>query len=108
MIKSVTITTDQSLFDVVLQYYGDVSRVYDFIALNQSVIPNINFNNLKGKTVQYEEQTNAVTANYKRTMFTPSTKYPQIQSTPYSESFLISIDFNFQLSLELSEVSLSI
>lgn len=100
MIKNVTITSDQSLFDVVLQYYGDISKVYDFIQLNPT-IPNVMYNSLKGKTVQYEEQSN-VTANYfSANSKTISTKYPQFSASPFSEDFIFSVDVNLKVSMNL-------
>ncbi len=100
-IKNVTITSDQSLFDVVLQYYGNISKVYDFVQLNQAQIPNIMYNSLKGKTVQYEEQSNAVANFFSANSKKISTKYPQISASPFSESFLKAIDTPFKLSMDL-------
>jgi hypothetical protein len=98
-IKSVTITSDQSLFDITLQYYGDVTKVYDLIALNDW-IPSVMYNNLKGKTLNYEEQNTTVTNYFKANKKTIISKFPQLLGTYYSEEFLLSIDEAFKKSLE--------
>lgn len=99
MIKNVTIKHEQSLFDVALQYYGDVSKVYDLITLNPW-IPSIMYNNLKGKTIQYEEQTNTVANFYNSNRKEISTKFPQFIASYYSPEFLLAIDQAFIISLE--------
>lgn len=99
-IKNVTITTDQSLFDVVLQYYGDTQFVYDFIQLNSDQIPNILFNNLKGKTLKYEEQSNIVASTYRNDNTVVATKNPDTMGATFNDAFYASIDQLFINSLE--------
>lgn len=99
-IKNVTITTDQSLFDVVLQLYGDTQFVYDFIQLNNDQVPNILYNNLKGKTLKYEEQTNLVASTFKKDNYTISTKDPATIGPSFGDEFFLSIDQQFINSLE--------
>lgn len=101
MIKSVTIKSEQSLFDVVLQYYGSASRVYDFLALNPQ-IPNVLYNNLKGMTVRYEEQINTVAVRFRKNGNVLATKFPQSIGSPFAQSFYLAITPEFQLALENS------
>ena len=98
-IKNATILQDQSLFDIVLQYYGDVTRVYDFIKLNPN-IPSIMYNNLKGLTVKYEEQANPIADFFNSNQKIPATKYPQFTADSFSEDFYVSIDQLMIMSLE--------
>ena len=89
-----TIQEGQTLFDLALQLYGDVGRVYELIKLNPDTISNILERNLVGKTINYEEQDNE-TANYYKTNKTIiATKYPQLNtlssfSSAFSSAFSI-------------------
>lgn len=90
-IKNVTILQEQSLFDVVLQYYGDVTKVYDFIKLNPT-ISSVMYNNLKGLTVNYEEQTNQIANYFSSAQKDIATKNPQFAVNPFDESFYLSVE----------------
>lgn len=67
----------QSLFDVALQLYGDVTKVYELIRLNPNKIPNILATNLSGQTIIYEEQTNEVAQRFKTTGEVITSRYPE-------------------------------
>lgn len=67
----------QTLFDVALQLYGDVSAVYELVRLNPTTIPHILATNLAGQTITYEEQLNDVATRYKTTGDIITTRYPE-------------------------------
>lgn len=67
----------QTLFDVALQLYGDVSAVYELVRLNPTTIPNILTTNLSGQTITYEEQLNEVSDRFKTTGEVITSRYPE-------------------------------
>ena len=90
-IKKVTITEGQTIFDLALTLYGDISKVYDLIALNSN-ISNITSNDLEGKEIFYEDPKNEVTEFFKTNSITVSTRYPEFTT---GESFDDSFDNSF-------------
>lgn len=78
----------QTIFDVTLQLYGSVSRVYDFIKLNPTKIANILERDLVGKEVEYEVQDNETANFYKDNNIIIATKYPQFNTlSDFSSAF---------------------
>lgn len=75
-IKSITITEGQTLFDIALQYYGDVSKIIDIIKLNNN-IPCITFNGLTGLTINVDEQNNDTVNYYKSKSINITTRFPE-------------------------------
>ena len=111
-IKQVTVRVGQSLFDIVLQCYGDVGKVFEFIQLNSDQISSIMTNNLDGKTLKYEEQTNQVVGYLKNnnTDFSGnqrpvSTRFPEFSSNPFSESFMSAISQSAQQAISNAVVT---
>ena len=74
---TVKITEGQTLFDVALRYYGDVSKAIDIIKLNTN-IPNLLFNGLNGLTISVDEQNNDVVNYYKSNNIKITTRFPEI------------------------------
>lgn len=72
----------QTLFDLALQLYGDVSKVYELIALNSS-IENINSNDLQGVTITYNDPKNDVSEFFKNKPVVLSNRYPEVDSGKY-------------------------
>lgn len=90
-IKQVKITEGQTLFDIALQYYGDVSKAIDIIKLNDN-IPSLLFNGLNGLTINVDEQNNDVVNYYKTNNIKITTRFPEITggngfSTGFSNGF---------------------
>lgn len=77
-IKSVTVKDGQTLYDLSLQLYGDVSKVFELITLNPDTIPNVLTNNLQGKTIYYEETLNDTTNYFIKNGIIVASKYPEI------------------------------
>lgn len=75
-IKSITITEGQTLFDIALRYYGDVSKAIDIVKLNDN-IPDLLFNKLTGLTIQIDEQSNDVVNYYNSNNIKFATRYPE-------------------------------
>ena len=73
----IKITEGQTLFDIALQYYGDVSKAVDIIKLNSN-IPNLLFNGLNGLTISVDEQNNDVVNYYKTNNIKITTRFPEI------------------------------
>ena len=76
-IKTVTVREGQSIFDLALQLYGDVSKVIDLCKLNPDTLPNVLVNNIAGLTINYEAQDNVTTNFYATNQITLSTKKPE-------------------------------
>ncbi len=76
MNKVVTVGSGQSVFDLALQYYGDVSKGLEIILLNP------NFENIEsemsGKSININSDDNVINAYFKGKSIT--TKYPEIQN----------------------------
>lgn len=70
--KLVTIKSEQSLFDLSLQYYGDVSFIYDLIQKN-SFIENILVNDVNGNIIELENIKDYVTEFYNKKDLTVGT-----------------------------------
>src|SRR5688572_3154586 len=93
-VKTYTVREGQSLFDLALQLYGDVTKVYEIIKLNPVSIPNIMARNLKGLTINYEVQNNEVANRYATEGTIISTLYPEYTtgasawSSSFSSSFV--------------------
>lgn len=76
--KTIVAKEGQTIFDLSLQLYGDVSKVFDLITLNG--IESIS-TPLQGKTIVYEDPLNEVSEFYKNT--TLSNRYPEKDSGVY-------------------------
>lgn len=76
MIKVVTIKEGQTLFDLALQLYGDVSKVYQIIADNPTVIESVNSKELTGLEIKYTVQGNKVTEYFLKENLSITTGYP--------------------------------
>ena len=90
--KTVTIKEGQTIFDIALQVYGDVSKVYDLIQLN-SLIDNITSNDLTGLVIVYEDPKNEVSEYYNTNSINIATRYPEHTTgdsfdDSFSDSFL--------------------
>ncbi|MEO6901542.1 MAG: hypothetical protein ABI241_00480 [Bacteroidia bacterium] len=72
---NVTILEGQSLLDLALQLYGDVSMVYKLIADNSN-LENVNQTTLTGLVINYEVQGNKITEYFVKEDLFISTKYP--------------------------------
>ena len=83
-----TIQEGQTIFDVALQLYGDVSQVYTIIKANPTQLESILTRNLSGKVITYELQDNDI-ANYFRTnAIIIATEYPRFNTlSAYSSAF---------------------
>lgn len=90
-IKVVTVKQGQTIFDLALSLYGDVSKVYDLISLNPQ-ISNITSNNLEGMIVSYNDPQNEVTTFYGTNSLIISNRYPEFTT---GESFDDSFDDSF-------------
>lgn len=75
-----TIKQGQTLFDVALQLYGDVTKVYELVRLNPTTIPNVLTRGLPGLTINYEVQTNEVARDFSTNGATISTQFPEYTS----------------------------
>jgi hypothetical protein len=78
----VTIKEGQTLFDIALQLYGDVSKVYQVIADNPE-IESVNTKEIAGFEVKYTVQGNKVTEYYKKENLSITTGYPFEPSTAF-------------------------
>ena len=86
--KSVTVKDGQTLYDLALMCYGDVSKVFELVRLNPETIPNILTNNLQGKTIIYDETFNDTTNYFIKNGITIATLYPEIiTGSGFSEGF---------------------
>jgi hypothetical protein len=75
-VKSITITNGQTLFDIALRYYGDVSKAVDIIKLNDNITDLI-FNKLEGLTILVDEQNNDIVNYYNSGDVKFATRYPE-------------------------------
>lgn len=71
----VTIKEGQTLFDLALQLYGDVSKVYQLIADNPS-IESLNTKEIAGLEIKYTVQGNRVTEYFLKENLSITTGYP--------------------------------
>ena len=63
MVKEYTMLSGQSLFDLAIQLYGDITQVFRLVADNPELdnIPS----GFPGLVIQYEEQSTSLTEHYK-------------------------------------------
>lgn len=92
-IKQYTIRQGQTVFDLALQLYGDVSRVFELCTLNPTVLPNVLVRNISGQTISYEEQTNQVATEYFKNGTILSTQYPEFITAASAWSTIFSPPF---------------
>lgn len=101
--KVVTIKKEQSLFDLSLQYYGDVENVYDLIQSN-SYLDSILTDNFNSNVLNYTSEVNYVNSYFSKNLIDIATK-PQgiiIEGSNYllqeDGSYLLQED-NFKIIL---------
>jgi len=88
--KIVTIKDGQTIFDITLQVYGNISFVYKLIQENSN-IDNINAD-IVNKSVVYEVQTLNLTNYFNTNQVNVSTDYPKAE---VPRQFDDSFDFSF-------------
>ncbi len=71
--KVVTIKKEQSLFDLSLQYYGDVKNVYDLIQSN-SYLDSILTDNFNANVLNYTSEVNYVNSYFSKNLIDIATK----------------------------------
>lgn len=71
--KVVTIKKEQSLFDLSLQYYGDVENVYNLIQSN-SYLDSILTNNFNANVLNYTSEVNYVNSYFSKNLIDIATK----------------------------------
>jgi hypothetical protein len=71
--KVVTIKKEQSLFDLSLQYYGDVANVYDLIQSN-SYLDSILTDNFNANVLNYTSEVNYVNSYFSKNLIDIATK----------------------------------
>ena len=72
-----TIQDGQTLFDLALQLYGDVTQAITICKNNPLIIPNLLTKNLTGLVITYDVQTNEVVKNYSSKNIIIATRYPE-------------------------------
>ena len=88
-----TIKEGQTIFDVTLQLYGDVSKVYELIKLNPTQIGSILERNLMGKTITYDIQDNDIANYFSTNSIIIATEYPRFNTlSPFSSAFSSSFE----------------
>jgi hypothetical protein len=91
--KVVTIKQNQSLFDLSLQYYGDVESVYTLIQSN-NYLDSILSDNFNGNVLNYTSEINYVNNYYSKNLIDIATK-PQI--TIEESNYLLQEDGTYLL-----------
>lgn len=91
--KVVTIKQNQSLFDLSLQYYGDVENVYNLIQSN-TYLDSILSDNFNGNVLNYTSEINYVNNYYSKNLIDIATK-PQI--TIEESNYLLQEDGSYLL-----------
>lgn len=91
--KVVTIKQNQSLFDLSLQYYGDVENVYSLIQSN-TYLDSILSDNFNGNVLNYTSEINYVNNYYSKNLINIGTK-PQI--TIEESNYLLQEDGSYLL-----------
>lgn len=91
--KVVTIKQNQSLFDLSLQYYGDVENVYSLIQSN-NYLDSILSDNFNGNVLNYTSEINYVNNYYSKNLIDIATK-PQI--TIEESNYLLQEDGSYLL-----------
>jgi len=74
--KYVTMRSSQTLFDLALQVYGDITQVFTLIADNPD-LSNVH-SGRAGLVVEYEEQTLSITEFYKKNSIDLVSGFPTI------------------------------
>ena len=77
-VKTIKITEGQTIFDIALRYYGDVSKAVDIVRDND--LPNLMYNGLTGLEIEVDEQDNDVVNYYKQNNIKIATRFPEIIS----------------------------
>lgn len=75
--RTIIVKDGQTIFDLALQLYGDVSKVYALIALN-SAIENISNGNLTGLSIVYEDEKGDVSEFFRNKSLTLANRYPEL------------------------------
>lgn len=83
----------QTLFDLAVQLYGDVSKVYEIIKLNPTTIPNILTRNLSGLTINYDLQNNEVANRFATDGTILTSQYPEFITAASAWSVIFSSPF---------------
>lgn len=91
--KVVTIKQNQSLFDLSLQYYGNVENVYSLIQSN-TYLDSILSDNFNGNVLNYTSEINYVNNYYSKNLIDIATK-PQI--TIEESNYLLQEDGSYLL-----------
>lgn len=84
-----TILEGQSIFDVALQLYGDISFVYKLIQDNPT-ITDIHYDYLKGLEVVYEPTTDSNVVFFDTNQVNINTDYPKTSNRQFDDSFDLS------------------
>ena len=92
--KVVTIKKEQSLFDLSLQYYGDVESVYTLIQSN-SYLDSVLTDNFNGNVLNYTSEINYVNNYYSKNLINIGTK-PQFITIEES-TYLLQEDGSYLL-----------
>jgi len=92
--KVVTIKKQQSLFDLSLQYYGDVESVYTLIQSN-SYLDSILSDNFNGNVLNYTSEINYVNNYYSKNLIDIATK--PITITIEESNYLLQEDGSYLL-----------
>ena len=71
---TVTIKDRQTIFDLALQLMGDVSKVYDLITLNPTLL-NITNESLQGLSIVYEDPKNETSEYFKINQISIATQW---------------------------------
>ncbi len=88
-----TIKEGQTIFDVALQLYGDVSSVYTIIKDNPTQLASILERNLPGKVIEYTIQDNVIANYFSTNSITIATEYPRFNTlSPFSSAFSSSFE----------------
>lgn len=89
----------QSLFDVALQLYGDVTKVVELCANNPTKIPSVITRDLVGVSIEYTPQDNDVANAYRTNSTIIATRYPEV-------NILADFDSDFDPTMFASNLSL--
>lgn len=92
-IKQYTVRQGQTIFDLALQLYGDVTKTLAICKLNTTTIPNLLSRNLAGRTINYEEQNNSTVNEFSKNGTIISTQYPEYTTGVSAWSFSFSTSF---------------
>lgn len=93
--KVVTIKKEQSLFDLSLQYYGDVESVYNLIQSN-SYLDSILTDNFNANVLNYTSEINYVNSYFSKNLIDIATK-PQVITVVGIGDYLLQEDGSYLL-----------